>query len=162
MSPAGVFLGGALQQSPPLRRPSSMVGQFSLEVNWKDEPAVRRRALLPSSKPAEMRAFYSGTDSSTAVCAFLASASSAITSVDWPLDYESGCGYRHLSAVVECPPRRGHCGGDSDGLLRLFFSIFSRQGLVAHTERTRGTASRMGHPHDCDCVRCRDDTADYR
>ena len=58
-----VFLGGALQQSPPLRRPYSMVGQFSLEVNWKDEPAVRRRALLPSSKPAEMRAFYSGTDS---------------------------------------------------------------------------------------------------
>ena len=57
-----VFLGGALQQSPPLRRPSSMVGQFSLEVNRKDEPAVRRRALLPSSKPAEMRAFYSGTD----------------------------------------------------------------------------------------------------
>jgi hypothetical protein len=38
-----VFLGGALQQSPPLRRPSSMVGQFSLEVNRKDEPAVRRR-----------------------------------------------------------------------------------------------------------------------
>jgi hypothetical protein len=36
-----VFLGGALQQSPPLRRPSSMVGQFSLEVNRKDEPAVR-------------------------------------------------------------------------------------------------------------------------
>ena len=40
-----------------------MVGQFSLEVNRKDEPAVRRRPLLPSSKPAEMRAFYSGTDS---------------------------------------------------------------------------------------------------
>jgi hypothetical protein len=39
-----------------------MVGQFSLEVNRKDEPAVRRRPLLPSSKPAEMRAFYSGTD----------------------------------------------------------------------------------------------------
>src|ERR1039458_9204879 len=57
-----VFLGGALQQSPPLRRPSSMVGQFSLEVNRKDEPAVRRRPLVPSSKPAEMRAFYSGTD----------------------------------------------------------------------------------------------------
>src|SRR5450432_92105 len=57
-----VFLGGALQQSPPLRRPSSMVGQFSLEVNRKDEPAVCRRPLLPSSKPAEMRAFYSGTD----------------------------------------------------------------------------------------------------
>src|SRR5471032_1940760 len=52
-----VFLGGALQQSPPLRRPSSMVGQFSLEVNRKDEPAVCRRPLLPSSKPAEMRAF---------------------------------------------------------------------------------------------------------
>ena len=58
-----VFLGGALQQSPPLRRPCSMVGQFSLEVNRKDEPAVRRRPLLPSSKPAEMRAFNSGTDS---------------------------------------------------------------------------------------------------
>jgi hypothetical protein len=57
-----VFLGGALQQSPPLRRPSSMVGQFSLEVNRKHEPAVRRWALLPSSKPAEMRAFYSGAD----------------------------------------------------------------------------------------------------
>ena len=57
-----VFLGGALQQSPPLRRPSSMVGQFSLEVNRKDEPAVRRRPLLPSSKLAEMREFYSGTD----------------------------------------------------------------------------------------------------
>jgi hypothetical protein len=39
-----------------------MVGQFSLEVNRKDEPAVRRWALLPSSKPAEMRAFYSGAD----------------------------------------------------------------------------------------------------
>ena len=37
-----VFLGDALQQSPPLRRPSSMVGQSSLEVNRKDEPAVRR------------------------------------------------------------------------------------------------------------------------
>ena len=57
-----VFLGGALQQSPPLRRPSSTVGQFSLEVHRKDEPAVRGRALLPSSKPAEMRAFYSGAD----------------------------------------------------------------------------------------------------
>src|SRR5450432_2054906 len=57
-----VFLGGALQQSPPLRRLSSIVGQFSLEVNRKDEPAVRRRPPLPSSKPAEMRAFYSGTD----------------------------------------------------------------------------------------------------
>jgi len=41
-----------------------MVGQFSLEVNRKDEPAVRRWALLPSSKPAEMRAFYSGADMS--------------------------------------------------------------------------------------------------
>jgi hypothetical protein len=41
-----------------------MVGQFSLEVNRKDQPAVRRRPLLPLSKPAEMRAFYSGTDSS--------------------------------------------------------------------------------------------------
>jgi len=39
-----------------------MVGHFSLEVNRKDEPAIRRRALLLSSKPAEMRAFYSGTD----------------------------------------------------------------------------------------------------
>jgi hypothetical protein len=39
-----VFLGGALQQSPPLRRPSSMVGQFSVEVNRKDEPATRRGA----------------------------------------------------------------------------------------------------------------------
>lgn len=58
-----VFLGGALQQSPPLRRPSSMVGQFSLEVNRKEEPAVRRRALLPSSKPAKLRLFYSGADS---------------------------------------------------------------------------------------------------
>src|ERR1019366_1900655 len=59
-----VFLGGALQQSPPLRRPSSMVGQFSLEVNRKDEPAVRRRRpLLPSSKPAILRAFYVGTNS---------------------------------------------------------------------------------------------------
>src|SRR5450432_961337 len=58
-----VFLGGALQQSPPLRRPSSMVGQFSLEVNRKDEPAVRPRPP-PSSKPAEMRAFYPGTDTS--------------------------------------------------------------------------------------------------
>lgn len=57
-----VFLGGALQQSPPLRRPSSMVGQFSLEVNRKDEPAVRRRPPPSSSKPAEMRPFYSGTD----------------------------------------------------------------------------------------------------
>ena len=57
-----VFLGGALQQSPPLRRPSSMVGQFSLEVNRKDEPAVIRRPPPPSSKPAEMRAFYSGAD----------------------------------------------------------------------------------------------------
>jgi hypothetical protein len=38
-----VFLGGALQQSPPLRRPSSMVGQISREVNRKDEAAVRRR-----------------------------------------------------------------------------------------------------------------------
>src|ERR1039458_9795271 len=62
-----VFLGGALQQSPPLRRPSSMVGQFSLEVNRKDEPAVRRRPLVPSSKPAEMRAFYSGTDSAIVI-----------------------------------------------------------------------------------------------
>jgi len=57
-----VFLGGALQQSPPLRRPSSMVGQFSLEVNRKDGPAVRRRPPPPPSKPVEMRAFYSGTD----------------------------------------------------------------------------------------------------
>src|SRR5271155_5369157 len=40
-----------------------MVGQFSLEVNRKDEPAVRRRPPLLSSKPAEMRAFYSGADS---------------------------------------------------------------------------------------------------
>jgi hypothetical protein len=39
-----------------------MVGQFSLEVNRNDEPVARRRPLLPSSKPAEMRAFYSGTD----------------------------------------------------------------------------------------------------
>jgi hypothetical protein len=39
-----------------------MVGQFSLEVNRKDQPAVRRRPLLPLSKPAEMRAFYSGAD----------------------------------------------------------------------------------------------------
>ena len=39
-----------------------MVGQFSLEVNRKDELGVRRRPLLPSSKPAEMGAFYSGTD----------------------------------------------------------------------------------------------------
>jgi hypothetical protein len=39
-----------------------MVGQFSLEVNRKDEPADRRRPPLLSSKPAEMRAFYSGTD----------------------------------------------------------------------------------------------------
>ena len=38
-----------------------MVGQFSLEVNRKDEPAFRRRPLLLSSKPGEMRAFYSGT-----------------------------------------------------------------------------------------------------
>ena len=57
-----VFLGGALQQSPPLRRLCSMVGQFSLEVNRKDQSAVRRRPPLLSSKPAEMRAFYSGTD----------------------------------------------------------------------------------------------------
>jgi len=57
-----VFLGGALQQSPPLRRLCSMVGQFSLEVNSKDESAVRRRPPLPSSKPAEMRAFYSGAN----------------------------------------------------------------------------------------------------
>jgi hypothetical protein len=39
-----------------------MVGQFSLEVNRKDEPAVRRMPRLRSSKPAEMRASYSGTD----------------------------------------------------------------------------------------------------
>src|SRR5438445_13330968 len=57
-----VFLGGALQQSPPLRRPSSMVGQFSVEVNRKDEPGLCRGRLLLSSKPAKLRAFYSGTD----------------------------------------------------------------------------------------------------
>src|SRR5713226_4218976 len=57
-----VFLGGALQQSPPLRRPSSMVGQFSVEVNRKDEPGLCRGRLLLSSKPVKMRAFYSGTD----------------------------------------------------------------------------------------------------
>ena len=60
-----VFLGGALQQSPPLRRPSSMVGQFSLEVNRKHEAVVLRRLPSSSSKPAEMRAFYPGTDSRT-------------------------------------------------------------------------------------------------
>ena len=43
-----------------------MVGQFSLEVNRKDEPAVRRRPLLPSSKPAILRVFYSGTDKQAA------------------------------------------------------------------------------------------------
>jgi hypothetical protein len=32
-----VFLGVALQQSPPLRRPTSMLGQFSVGVNRKDE-----------------------------------------------------------------------------------------------------------------------------
>jgi hypothetical protein len=37
-------------------------GRFPLEVNSKDEPAVRRRPLLPSSKPAEMGVFYPGTD----------------------------------------------------------------------------------------------------
>jgi hypothetical protein len=57
-----VFLGGALQQSPPLRRPSSMVGQFSIEVNRKNQPASRPYQLLPSSKPARMRVSYSGTD----------------------------------------------------------------------------------------------------
>ena len=57
-----VFLGGALQQSPPLRRPSSMVGQFSVEVNRKDEPGLCRGPLLPSSRPAKLRAFYPGTD----------------------------------------------------------------------------------------------------
>src|SRR5713226_318753 len=60
-----VFLGGALQQSPPLRRPSSMVGQFSVEVNRKDEPGLCRGRLLLSSKPVKMRAFYSGTDKET-------------------------------------------------------------------------------------------------
>src|SRR6266849_1324344 len=60
-----VFLGGALQQSPPLRRPSAMVGQFSGEVNRKDEPGLCRGRLLLSSKPVKMRAFYSGTDIAT-------------------------------------------------------------------------------------------------
>src|ERR1039457_2518656 len=84
-----VFLGGALQQSPPLRRPSSMVGQFSLEVNRKDEPAVRRRPLLPSSKPAEMRAFYSGTDSFRA----------------WPKTLpDFAFGKARLAAISECHP----------------------------------------------------------
>src|SRR5580692_1106101 len=62
-----VFLGGALQQSPPLRRPSSMVGQFSLEVNSKDEPApqggrCRRRenrrnccSFIPAPTPVRRR-----------------------------------------------------------------------------------------------------------
>src|ERR1022692_3713728 len=46
-----VFLGGALQQSPPLRRPLPMVVQFSVEVNRKDEPSLLRSGFLPSSKP---------------------------------------------------------------------------------------------------------------
>ena len=39
-----------------------MVGQFSVEVNRKDEPGLCRGRLLLSSKPVKMRAFYSGTD----------------------------------------------------------------------------------------------------
>jgi hypothetical protein len=43
-----------------------MVVQFSVEVNRKDEPSPRGGRLLPSSKPAEMRAFYSGANSDAA------------------------------------------------------------------------------------------------
>jgi hypothetical protein len=45
-----------------------MVGQFSVEVNRKDAPGLCRGPLLPSSKPAKMRAFYSGVDNMS-VCA---------------------------------------------------------------------------------------------
>jgi hypothetical protein len=34
-----------------------MLGQFLAEVNRKDEPGLAQGALLPSSKPAEMRSF---------------------------------------------------------------------------------------------------------
>jgi hypothetical protein len=43
-----------------------MVGQFSVEVNRKDAPGLCRASLLPSSKPAKMRAFYSGANSEVA------------------------------------------------------------------------------------------------
>jgi hypothetical protein len=43
-----------------------MVGQFSVEVNRKGEAGLSRGPLLPSSKPAKLRVFYSGTDTQNA------------------------------------------------------------------------------------------------
>jgi hypothetical protein len=56
-----VFLGSALQQSPPLRRPSSMVEQFSVEVNRKDELASRRGpvgAVVKTCLRSSMAAYH--------------------------------------------------------------------------------------------------------
>jgi hypothetical protein len=39
-----------------------MVVQFSVEVNWKRQSSLSPGALLPSSKPAILRVFYSGAD----------------------------------------------------------------------------------------------------
>ena len=39
-----------------------MVGHFPVEVNRNDEPILLAGAAAASSKPAKMRAFYSGTD----------------------------------------------------------------------------------------------------
>ena len=44
-----------------------MFVQFSVEVNRKDNSASLRGQLLPSSKPATIRVFYSGTDMLAAV-----------------------------------------------------------------------------------------------
>jgi hypothetical protein len=59
-----VFLGGALQQSPPLRRPLPWWCRFRLRSTGKDKPGSRRGQLLPWSKPAILRVFYSDTDTS--------------------------------------------------------------------------------------------------
>ena len=62
MSPAGYSL--AVLSSNRLRFADRLQwwGSFRLRSTGKTSQAVRRRPLLPSSKPAEMRAFYSGTD----------------------------------------------------------------------------------------------------
>jgi len=82
-----LFLGGALQQTPPLRRPSSMVGQFSLEVKMQDEPgplpgACRCRLQNRQKCGRFILALTLGVRGTTWMCEWAGSSSSGIRKTD--------------------------------------------------------------------------------
>jgi hypothetical protein len=117
-----------------------MVVQFSVEVNRKDEPSLLR-GFLPSSKPAEMRAFYSGANTPMHPSTFSPTVSSR-TSTPSRRAYPTGPTTPRSSRFI---PSRKKAGSGSPGeFVTLEKKVIigdpdMKRACTSHVERQNGT-----------------------